>query len=417
MVTTNFYLDKKNYRKEAIIFMYFRYNKKLLKYNTGLTILATQWNKKKHRPYATCKHQESYNRILDNLRVEVNDTYYELRGDLKREPFPKELKTALNEKLNTDSTKSQPALHKFIKQFIEDSRKAKKEGIIKVYFTTWNHLKGYEKENSIKLNFNSINTAFNQSFTSYLFNLGLANNTVGKYIKTLKTFLNSATEQGLNKNLSFKKFKVFKKPTEYAIYLDETELDKLFNLDLSENKRLEKVRDLFIVACWTGLRYSDFSKLTADNMSEKKGVEVINVVTQKTHEPVYVPVHYHTKEIFKKYNGKFPEAITIQKMNKYLKELGKLAGINEPVEKVIIRNNKNDKSILPKYELISTHTARRSFATNLILTGDLSVKSVMQITGHKQVKTFLGYVRTTKLENTLKVSEHRIFNKKEEAVK
>src|SRR5690606_7026043 len=133
-------------------------------------------------------------------------------------------------------------------------------------------------------------------------------------------------DRGINGNLSYKRkeFKALKEDV-HNIYLNEDELKKIIALDYNENKKLDRARDLFIIGCYTGLRFSDFSTLTPDNISK----DLIKIKTQKTGVDVVIPILPEVKKILEKYNGKLPKAYCNQKMNEYLKLVAQKAKLNE----------------------------------------------------------------------------------------
>lgn len=220
--------------------------------------------------------------------------------------------------------------------------------------------------------------------------------------------MNEATERGVNNNLEFrnKKFKTIREESD-SIYLSVDELNKIEKLDLSSSPRLEKVKDLFLIGCYTGLRFSDFTQIKQENINSDN--TVINIRTHKTGQRVSIPLHKTVRNILKKYNNNLPKAYTNQTMNEYLKQIVSLAGIKELIETTITRAGKIEKNISPKYKLVSTHTARRSFATNLYL-AEVPTISIMKITGHKTEKSFLQYIRVTQKENADKLLTHPFFN-------
>jgi integrase len=194
-----------------------------------------------------------------------------------------------------------------------------------------------------------------------------------------------------------------------AIYLTEDELTKLFQLDLSGNPRLSRIRDLFLVGCYTGLRFSDFTELKPGNYKKTPdGKEYIEMMTQKTGTKVTIPVKSEVREIVSRYNYQLPKAISNQKFNDYLKEVGKLAGLDEPTMLTRFRNGKRVDQTFPKYELMTSHTARRSFASNAYKAG-VPVRYVMTVTGHKTEKEFYKYVRIRPDEHALLVSDNPFF--------
>lgn len=219
--------------------------------------------------------------------------------------------------------------------------------------------------------------------------------------------MNEAVDRKLTNNLQFKnkRFKTVEEPTE-TIYLTEAEISRLFNLDLFSNSRLEKVRDLFIIGCYTGLRFSDLVQLRNENISREGNL--VRIRTQKTGEVIIVPLKSYVREILKKYNGVPPQVISNQKMNDYLKELGKLAEIDESIIVTSTKGGVRQSETFKKWELITTHTARRSFATNAYLQNVPTI-SIMKITGHRTEKSFLKYIKISQEDNANKLIHHPFF--------
>ncbi|MFZ7115665.1 MAG: site-specific integrase [Bacteroidota bacterium] len=302
----------------------------------------------------------------------------------------------------------------FLEIYIERSVALKSHTTIKAYKNTRNHLLDFEKTMwPKKLSFESIDQLFYDDFMQFLIQKKqLSNNTIGNQIKNLKVFLNEATELGINKTFEYKK-KKFKKLQEESdsIYLTEDEIKDLYNLNLDDKPSLQRVRDLFIIGCWTGLRFSDFTKLRKENIS--KGM--ISIRTQKTDQALMIPIHPMVLKIFKKYTVNdeiiLPRAITNQKMNNYLKVVGQKAELDQKIIVTTNRGISREKKPYHKHELVTTHTARRSFATNLYLQGFPAI-SIMKITGHKSEQSFLKYIKVSQEENARKLMEFWKSNKK-----
>jgi integrase len=244
--------------------------------------------------------------------------------------------------------------------------------------------------------FNDITLDFYFDFHTYLVNEKLSTNTIGKRIAILKTIMREATERGLNTNLSFqsKRFKVTREKTE-NIYLNESELMEIYKLDLSKNKKLNRVRDLFLVGCYTGLRFSDLSVLSNQNIKDN----FIEIETQKTRESVAIPLHPIVRNIIDKHKGGLPRALSLQRMNIYLKKIGEMIeSLNVNTSKKMTKGGLEITTNSKKYLQITTHTARRSFASNLFVKGVPS-QTIMKITGHKTEKSFMQYIKITPKEN------------------
>jgi integrase len=293
------------------------------------------------------------------------------------------------------------------------------------YGTTLNVLKKYQDFKGKDITLEDINMDFYEDFIKFLQNTqretketiltGYSKNTIGGHIKQIKVFMNYANDKGYTTNQGHKhrKFKTIEETPE-TIYLNDNDLLTLYELDLSENKKLDRVRDLFLIGCYTGLRFSDLSQLTPDKFI--KGGTQLKVKTIKTGETVIIPLHWTVKEILKKYNGGTPRPISNQKMNEYLKIL---CNVKHFQEIVILNKTEGGLSFeqkKQKWELVTVHTARRSFATNMFL-AEVPAISIMKITGHRTEKAFMKYIKITQEQNADKLSIHPYFIKPLKAVK
>ena len=189
--------------------------------------------------------------------------------------------------------------------------------------------------------------------------------------------------------------------------MNESELKRIYQLDLSNQKKYENVRDVFIIGCYTGLRFSDLKQLQKEHFNFENNI--IKIESKKTGKTVVIPLHSTVKEIFNKYGYNLPRVISNQKMNDYLKHISKHAQINDIVEHSRTQGGLKRKVNLYKYELVTVHTARRSFATNSFISGIPAI-SIMKITGHKTEKSFLKYIKISDEENAKLMMKHSFFN-------
>ncbi|MES2388784.1 MAG: phage integrase SAM-like domain-containing protein [Bacteroidota bacterium] len=404
MATVIFQLRKPKERTPQPIYLIFRYKKEKLLYGIGLKCLPQYWNEETYRVrnVIQVKDKDKINNLLNELQTVVEREYTELLAT--KQPVTKAgLKLALDKYMNRAAS-ADNTLFGFIETYIAKSAtrinpntgQSINQSTIQKYSVTFETLKRFAAQYSRKVDFNTIDLDFYGDYSEYLQQaLNLATNTIGKNIQIIKGFLNAATERGINTKLDYKssRFKVVSEESD-NVYLTENELQRIYALDLSGNGRLEKVRDLFIVGCWTGLRFSDFTNIKPTNI---RGEEIV-ITQQKTGAKVVIPIHQTVKAIMNKYGGQLPKGIANQKMNEYLKEVMQAAGIDETVSKSITKGGFKRTANYKKYELISTHTARRSFSTNLFKSGFPAI-SIMKITGHKTEKAFLKYIKITQQEN------------------
>ncbi|MFH4963881.1 site-specific integrase [Gaetbulibacter sp. M235] len=410
MSKAKFILKEPNSKEETLIYLLYNYQYKRFKYSTGEKINPKFWNKSTHRVKATKQFTEypEFNARLDKIANGINNAFRKLLND-GIQPNNINIKQALEIELSDHILKpNRLTFFRFIEEYIEESKLNKKAGTIKVYNTVFTHLKEFSKKQNRLIDFDMINLEFYNQYLGFLKKeQNLANNTIGKHIKTIKSFLNEATERGINTNLDFKS-KKFKTISEEAdtVYLTVDELKEIEKLDLNDIPRLDITRDLFLIGCYTGLRFSDFTQINPENIIDNS---IIEMRTRKTNQRVSIPLHKTVKSILKKYNNKLPKAYVNQKMNVYLKEVVGKAEINELIETTITKGGKVEKNTLPKSKLVSTHTARRSFATNLYLANVPSI-SIMKITGHRTESSFLRYIRVSQKENADKLLTHPFFN-------
>ncbi len=222
-------------------------------------------------------------------------------------------------------------------------------------------------------------------------------NSVGKHITNLKTFLSNALERKVitNQDFRLKGFKVLKEDVD-SIYLNSNEIVALENISLQPDSYEEKVRDLFVVGCYTGLRISDLKRLSTDHIRVTNNEHYIEIEMKKTGKPVTIPITEKLASLLFKYKtnrGNFFTGIHDQRINDAIKLTAAKLDIFK--NEVIINSTEKGMRIsrhIPKHQLITNHTAGRSFATNKVLEG-YPYSAVMLVTGHKTEKAFLRYVK------------------------
>lgn len=195
-----------------------------------------------------------------------------------------------------------------------------------------------------------------------------------------------------------------------AVFLSMNEITRIYyyqfpKQDMRHAK--ERIKDMFVIGCLTALRYSDYSTLTANNLQDGYIVKR----TKKTNVDVKVPAHDYVKEIFAKYNGKVPGGLCIQYVNKYLKVIMKEIGLNDKITFSYTQGGKLKTVVREKWKLVSSHTARRSAATNMYLTGRMKTLEIMKLTGHKTEQNFFKYIRLTNDDTARSISGDIFFRK------
>lgn len=280
----------------------------------------------------------------------------------------------------------------------------------KDYRTLRKHLIAFKDYSSQPITFHNLNLLFYNEFMDYLFykvvkpngSIGLLTNTAGKIIRLLKGFVNYQITKGTIPLIDLKHFKVVEEESD-TIYLSEKELSVIYNLDLSDDKQLEEVRDVFITGCFTGLRYSDLSTLSPEHIDLDN--ENINLKQRKVHKAVIIPMIDYVPEILKKYNYDLPK-IPRYIFNERVKELGQRAELRQKIEVVRKKGKEREKRVYEKWEMISSHTCRRSFCTNMYLSG-FPAGELMRISGHKSPSAFMRYIKVDNLQAAKRLKELR----------
>ncbi len=409
MLNINFNLRNANSSYETPLNIIIRYRNNKIVYSSGLKVKPTYWNFVEQLAKQTSKFPEypEFNTLIKNLVSTINQVFMNYLNEHNNEiPTIETFKHLLDVKLERVEIKKHTFLGYFQKYIanLKNKTNANTGRVISLktasgYQNTLNILNEFRKETNHKVTFETIDIDFYYDFIEYLSKERKhSTNTIGKIIKNIKVVLNDATENGHNKNLAFKSKRFIPiSEKSFSIYLNEAELTELYNLDLTTNKKLDVVRDLFLIGCYTGLRQSDWSKVIQENIDISKNL--LHVQTQKTDESVVIPLHPIVNNILKKYNYVLPKNMSNQKINEYLKELGKKSKLlNVIVTKKITKAGKIEEKQIYKHNILSSHCARRSFSSNLYLAG-FPVLSIRKITGHKSEQSFLKYVKITPQEN------------------
>jgi len=442
MAKVSFYLTDKNAKDETKLFAFINYGlfvydengkKKYLplKYTTNIEVIPALWDNKKNRVKESLKWaqpetfeiskfavEESARKKYESINSEIvlfeqsaKDIVSKLtvNGRLPRhEQVRKELDRIYNPKRLIGSLE-QINYHSFdLVQFIDhivNTSTNLRNSTKKNYKVVKKNVEDYQKKYKGTITPQNADIDFYNSFVKFLTSAGLSKNTIGTRIKIIKAVLNYANERIDNVCQDYKK-ESFAKPSEEteSVYLTQDELNSISNLKYLP-PYLEKVRDMFIIGCDTGLRFSDLSRLTKNNINSDN---TISIKTQKTGKVVVIPMTPRVKTIFEKYNYVLPDSISNQKYNEYLKDIARRANLKESISITKTIKGMLVTRTVEKWELVTSHTARRSFATNAFL-ADVPAIAIMKITGHKTESAFMKYIKMTAKDNATKLQSHKFF--------
>lgn len=379
-----------------------------IEFTTGYRIDAVKWDADKQRVKNGCTNKlkqsaAEINASLLGYYTEIQEIFKKFEVD-EVMPMPEQIKEAFNalhkpaeEEVKPSKKKKATEGNDFYKVFDEFVRDCGRQNdwthsTYEKFAAVKNHLSNFREE----LNFEFFDEKGLNDYVAYLREVKeMRNSTIGKQLAFLKYFLRWAFKQGVHQNNAYDTYKPKLKSTQKKIiFLTWDELTKLREFEIPANKQaLERVRDVFLFQCFTGLRYSDVFNL---RRSDVKG-EHIEVTTVKISDSLIIELNNHSKAILDKYkdvafeDDKVLPVITNQKMNDYLKGLAKLAGTDEPVRQTYYRGNERIDEVTPKYALLGTHAGRRTFICNALDLG-IPPQVVMKWTGHSDYKAMKPYI-------------------------
>ncbi len=409
-VKASFNLRKPKSDKPTNIYLVCRINKKQVKLSTGVRVYPDQWNTKKQEAYVSPRLTE-----LDNINnAIVNDEINKLKADFvdfKRYicDNPNEIDNSLfllKKYIYKDKMMKQQELQKpiqWLRRAISQDKTIKSDGQRNTLAIYWGHLKVFEeflkKTGREGITFADINLALIKDYETYLFNRQVGKgkttktSTVGNKVTALISIIKRAEPYGLI-DTSAAKLNQYKKPKsregdDNEIYLSEEEVSRMYALELKGLE--EKARDVFVLQCWTGQRFSDMQLLNNGTIKDFDNGKILEIVQKKRTHKVSIPLFPVALEILEKYNFQVPK-VRENTMLKYIKEAGQKAGI---IGKHIVTEDRGSKitnTTYCRYELIGTHTGRRSFISNMLKRGYDS-HILMRITGHTTEMAFKKYAK------------------------
>lgn len=377
---------------------YFKNEGRKFVYSTGETVNSKEWDFDNKQPKnlngrtEKAKKLRGIKRQLDRYTAFFSDTIQQYKlsnreiiiADIKAD-FDKEFK-----RTKAIGSKFFEVYELFLKDKRTDfTESANSDTTIKRYEYNKKLLQDFEIDRNKKIHFNEVNKSFYNSFIQYCVTTKKHSaNTLRRNVGLFKTFLYWSLDGGYTYKTDFQKFKApsSQQTDEVALTLDQVQ--EVFEYDFSKNKKLERVRDLFVFGCATGMRISNYSKV------QKKDIQgdFIKVRDQKnTNKSLEVPLNDFSIYILKKYEYHLP-SISNQKFNDYIKEVFKEIGYNESIKKTIKIGKDLIEEINPLYERISSHTARRSFIT-IMKNKKIPDKIIMSYTGHKSLEVFNKYYK------------------------
>jgi len=307
--------------------------------------------------------------------------------------------------LRINQPKEGVLFYNFINDTIERKSKRMGVGYKDSYYTLIHHIRKFSGLNNVDIFTNSVNEEFLDDFIIYLQEENLKLNYIKSILSLTKTMVRKAAVYGYAVDSTYDDVNVEDEDT-FSVYLSMNEITRIYFFQ-GLTKKQQRIRDLFVVGCLTALRYSDYSTLSIQDFDK----DFITKITKKTNKKVILPIHDYVREIYSKYDGEISSGLCIQHFNRYVKMICKKVGLNEPISYSYTRGGKLVTETKEKWQLISSHTARRSAATNMYLTGRLKTFEIMSLTGHTTEKSFFKYIKVTNQNISKQICNDGFFKK------
>jgi len=362
-----------------------------IKVYSGITIATKHWSKTKRHVLSANPKAIEINRHLIEFEKNVLGIYLDSKSKGN-----KISSSEINKQLQPTLSIEEMSFWSIWDKYREMKKLTIKKRSSDKIKALQNHLKPFEKSRKYKITFESIDEEFLEKFQNFLYRERKLNTqSTAKYIIILKTFLNWALKKKHIDNRDYANFTPIHQPENIKVVITADELKKIRSLKIGSKKYLENVRQLFILSCKTGLRYSDYSRINKEHLKFKEGVYHLRIRQEKTEQFIDIPLISESLIITQKLIKGEIHPISNQKMNNYVKELCKLAELNDLQEVHTYVGKEKKTQVIEKHNLITTHTGRRTFATDLLQRG-VDAGIVMQFTGHKDYKSFSSYVNIPK---------------------
>ena len=406
--SARFNLKAPNAKKETLVFLVYRYRGKRLLYSTGITIRPKDWDFKSQRPFEKERRSDLWTvrEQIDALASHCKKIYIDSDfGTLSVKAFKHELDVATGKakpKRRKSSKRKEaekiPDFLSFIEMEIEDmERRNMRRNSIKTYKLHAQVIRDFAKFNG-GLDYQDVDWNFRLEFIDWLENRNVQLAYGNKTLSVLRQFLERARRRKYHSNTHYQGTGwavTRKKAKGQTLTFTVEELEHLYAYPFQGF--LQKVRDLFLIGASTGQRFSDFSRYRPEDFyTSINGIQILSIISQKTDTPATVPLNIFPWliPILEKYHYASP-ALSMQKFNEGIKDVCEIAGFDQKILKVeqyMGRKARIEKCYIPKYKEVSSHTCRRSFATNLYRMG-YSLAQIMPMTGHateSQLRDYIG---------------------------
>ena len=396
MATVSFHLKEPGADRPTAIFALLTIDRRTrLKIYTGQSIIPGKWGKAEQRALTRGRGNELNGHLNDALdgisqRLLLACGEYLAAGTVPTAAALKEAAAPVAESAPEAASAPPADLLAVFGDWIAGRELTHAPNTLRTYRTALRHLADFQAAARYAVGFDTVGGGFGQRWAEYLLkSCNLRDTVIYKNLTILKNFLGWAEGRGYPVAPDFKKISWQRREPD-ILTLTRGEVAALVGLDLSQHPALDNARALFLIGVYTGLRFSDVAALRPEHIQADR----LRLTTQKTRDTLTIPIRPEARPLLARITAGTLRPLHNQVLNRHLKELAALAGIETPTERTHYAGGKRHTTTAPKYEFVTTHTARRTFVT-LALEAGLRPELIMRITGHKDLKAFSRYVNVT----------------------
>jgi hypothetical protein len=402
MPTIKFFIQSKN--NPAGIYVRLREGREIdAKAKTKYAINPIDWSDIKGKPKNL--REASFKALNNDLETFRNDLLVYYNESINKHQINSQwLKDFINPPLQTDAIPT--LLVPYFDYYTKHKATSVSSATHKKFKAIKHLLERFQNESKTQFFIKDVNANFKLKLEEYCIREKYAPNTIARTIKFVKTICYHARNNGVETHFQLDRISVKTEKT-YKIFLTKDEIEKLNTVDLKYDY-LINARNWLLISCETGQRVSDFMRFTKEQIRYEGSIPLLEFTQAKTNKKIAIPLSKKVIGILKSNNGEFPRKISDQRYNEYIKEVCKLAGINEATKGSISRTEngrtRKENGVYPKYELITSHVGRRSFATNYY--GIIPTSLLISATGHSTESMFLEYIGKTETEKAIQLAEY-----------
>ena len=396
MLTVNYHLTQgASYVKKTSLKISIKYKNNSYHYTLPIRLYAYQWNEDLGQPSNIyLKKLKELNILLIRLKIALFEAINQKRLTVNFLWIRRFLKDFFEQKNKVENDTD--TLEYWMQLYIQGKQNRVKHNTFKRYKVFYHQILRFEGFIGRKIRLSSLSQNLITQFEQYIQQEQYQSSTAHRTLVFIRTILFFAKKREMTFRMHHIEWELEKESIEQKVILNHKELQRIEEQILPPD--LERVKDWLLISCYTGQRVSDFMKFTQKNIQQKEEEKYLDFVQQKTMKRVLLPIHPVVEKIIEKYQGTFPKPLTELSYNKQLKQLGKTIGLTQCINSRKRIQYRAKEGEYQKWELLSSHIGRRSFATNFY--GKIPTALLISATGHSTEKMFLRYINQLDTQKT-----------------